>query len=83
MSAPPADAKAVGGVKITGQLYDIANQQDTWPQYNHRPKMESIMLGQFMALLRDFVPAFATALGGSLDGLNAMSTTAYSSGGAS
>lgn len=41
------------------------------------------MLGEFMALLRAFVPAFAAALGGSLDGLNAMSTDTYSSGGAS
>lgn len=41
------------------------------------------MLGQFMALLRDFVPQFATTLGGSLDGLNAMSTDTYSSGGES
>lgn len=39
------------------------------------------MLGQFMTLLRAFVPSLATTLGGSLDGLNAMSTTAYSSGG--
>lgn len=38
------------------------------------------MLGQFMALLRIFVPALATTLGGSVDGLNAMSTDTYSSG---
>lgn len=40
------------------------------------------MLTQFMTLLRAFVPAAAPALGGSVDGLNAMSTDAYSSEGA-
>lgn len=39
------------------------------------------MLGKFLALLWDFIPPFATALGGSVDGLNAMSTTSYSTGG--
>lgn len=39
------------------------------------------MLGRFITLLGAFIPEFATALGGSLDGLNAMSTDTYSTGG--
>ncbi|MFK4358630.1 hypothetical protein ABH939_002125 [Rhodococcus sp. 27YEA6] len=39
------------------------------------------MLGQFMALLRAFIPSFATSLGDGLDGLNAISLDMSASGG--
>ena len=39
------------------------------------------MLGEFMRLMRTLVFATAPAIGGSVDGLNAMSTDTYSTGG--
>ncbi|WP_433608398.1 hypothetical protein [Prescottella agglutinans] len=40
------------------------------------------MLKTFMDLLSTFIGAAAPAIGGSVDGLNAMSTDTYSTGGA-